>query len=55
MYTFHAPVFVRNKFGRTAAEHTLKTSVKMLIQAYRTSEHNAVQKEYEELRLLSSQ
>ena len=55
LYEYHAPVYVRNKAGKTAFDLATEDSIKKVITAYIkfNSDHKRLQHEYEELRAKS--
>ena len=55
LYDYHAPVFVRNKAGKTALDLAKDNSTKKVIREYVRSKHKSIQQEYEELRTKSLQ
>ena len=55
LFDQNVPIFLRNKSGRTAEDLTKDIRVKQMFTAYRQSEGNKIQKEYEDLQLLSMQ
>ena len=56
LYDYHAPIFVRNKAGKTALQLCRDDTVKRVFKEYMQSENcKIVQKEYEELHSLSLQ
>ena len=55
LYEYHAPVYVRNKAGKTALDLATKDSTKKVIREYISSEYKRIQHEYEDLRAKSKQ
>ena len=54
LYSYHVPIFVRNKGGKTALELvTGDDSIRKLFKQYMHSEYKSIQAEYEVLRSLS--
>ena len=55
LYDYHAPLFVRNKAGKTALDLTSDNASKIVFREYMDSEHKRIQAEYKKLRFLSMQ
>ena len=55
LYEYHAPIYVRNKAGKTALDLATKDSTKKVIRKYISSEHKRMQHKYEELQAKSKQ
>ena len=54
LYTYNAPVYLRNSAGKTAREVTKSSNVRTLIDNYLKQNLGNIQASYEELQLLSS-
>ena len=54
MYTYDAPIFLRNNAGKTAREMTKSSSIRELIDNYLKKNQGNIQSSYKELQLLSS-
>ena len=53
LFEYHAPVFIRNKAGKTALDLAKDESIKKIFKEYISSEHKSIQQEYEKLQTLS--
>ena len=53
LFEYHAPVFIRNKAGKTALDFAKDESIKKMFKEYMSSEHKNIQQEYEKLQTLS--
>ena len=53
LYDRHAPIFVRNKAGKTAFDLSKQESVKKIFKAYMKGKHKTIQEDYESLQSLS--
>ena len=53
VFEYHAPVFIRNKAGKTALDLAKDESIKKIFKEYLSSEHKSIQQEYEKLQTLS--
>ena len=53
LYDYHAPIFVRNKSGKTAFDLAVDNSIKKIFDEYINSEHKSIQQEYEDLKTIS--
>ena len=54
LYTYNAPVYLRNSAGKTAREITKSSNIRTLIDDYLTQNLGNIQANYKELQLLSS-
>ena len=55
LYEYHAPIYVRNKAGKTALDIATDDYTKKVIREYVRSKHKSIQQEYEDLRAKSLQ
>ena len=53
LYDYHAPIFVRNKSGKTAFDLAVDNSIKKIFDEYINSEHKSIQQDYEDLKTIS--
>ena len=53
LFDYHAPIFIRNKAGKTALDLAQDESIKKIFKEYMSSEHKSIQQEYEKLQTLS--
>jgi ankyrin repeat protein len=54
LFDYHAPVFIRNKAGRTTIDLAKDKAIKKIFEEYMSSEHKSIQQEYKKLQVLSS-
>ena len=55
LFEYHAPVFIRNKAGKTALDLARDEYIKKTFKEYMSSEHKSIQQEYEKFQALSLQ
>ena len=55
LFEYHAPVFIRNKAGKTALDLAKDEYIKKTFKEYMSSEHKSIQQEYEKFQALSLQ
>ena len=54
LYTYNAPIFLRNNAGKTAREATKSSNIRTIIDNYLKKNQGNIQTSYKELQVLSS-